>query len=29
VREERLTNLRRRDPALDAAIETLDLELLD
>jgi DNA polymerase-3 subunit gamma/tau len=29
VREERLTNLRRRDPALDAAIEALDLELLD
>jgi hypothetical protein len=29
VREERLTNLRRRDPALDVAIETLDLELLD
>src|SRR5688572_4507238 len=28
VREERLTNLRRRDPARDVAIETLDLELL-
>ena len=29
VREERLGNLRRRDPALDAAIDALDLELLD
>ena len=29
VREERMANLRRRDPALAVAIETLDLELLD
>jgi DNA polymerase-3 subunit gamma/tau len=29
VKEERLAALRRRDPALDAAIEELDLELLD
>ena len=29
VRLERLAMLRKRDPALDAAVETLDLELLD
>jgi hypothetical protein len=29
VRDERLGKLRRRDPALDAAVEMLDLELLD
>ena len=29
VRSERLAMLRKRDPALDAAVETLDLELLD
>jgi hypothetical protein len=29
VRVERLAMLRKRDPTLDAAVETLDLELLD
>jgi hypothetical protein len=29
VRAERLAALRARDPVLDAAIEALDLELLD
>ena len=29
VRSERLAMLRRRDPTLDAAVDALDLELLD
>ena len=29
VKEERLASLRRRDPALDAAVSALDLELID
>ena len=29
LRQERLTELRRRDPALDALAEALDLELVD
>jgi hypothetical protein len=29
VKAERLSSLRQRDPALDAAVRELDLELLD
>jgi hypothetical protein len=29
VKAERLSSLRRRDPALDAAVRELDLELMD
>jgi hypothetical protein len=29
VRSERLSTLRRRDPVLDAAIDALDLDLID
>jgi len=29
IREQRITSLRKRDPVLGAAIDVLDLELLD
>jgi hypothetical protein len=29
IREQRITSLRKRDPVLGAAIDALDLELLD